>query len=154
MPKETPEEALRILSTETDIHPIRRHWLEVAAGLKAMPENIGKRGKDKGVRAIPGSKTLATRYYERTGRRIDQEMEAERDMVEIMFQAAAEMEDPEARFAALDKAQKAMSAWNRNWTPYLEQKLGTLQSTDTVEGRRTLEDVYEALEHQDEDPES
>lgn len=148
MPKETPEEALEILKSGVDIHPVKRHWLEIAAGLKPTPENHGNRGKDKGVRAIPASKTLATRYYEKTGRRIDNEMESQRQMVEIMFQSAAEIEDPTERFSALAKATDAMAKFNTTWAPYLEQKLGTLQSETTLEERMSLE---EALEADDED---
>lgn len=136
----TKEEALQELQ-RVDLHPVRKHWLEIAAGLKVQPEGQGNRGKDINARAIPASKTLATRYYEQTGRRLDLEMVKHREMVEIMYQSASEIEDPEARFAALEKATSAMEKFNRQWSPYLEQKLGTLQSTTTLEEKMSLEEA-------------
>ena len=138
----TKEEALQEL--QVDVHPVRRYWLEIAAGLRERDENHGQRGKDKAlVRAIPASKTLATRYYEQTGRRIDGEMIKQREMVEIMFTTASEIEDAEVRFEALNKAQAAMAKFNSTWLPYMEQKLGTLQSTGTLEDKISLEQALE-----------
>ena len=121
----------------------KEYWRKVKAGEIAMPEGIGKRGKDKPttMRKIPASKTIATRYYENTGRRIDQDMADQRMMVDMMFDAASAIHDPEDRFNALDKAQAAMTKFNQTWLPYTERKLGTLQSTTTVEEHQSLDDI-------------
>ena len=137
----SPEEAQAAL-IEEDFEfrggGVRKHWLEIKAGFKEQPDGQGQRGKDKPdtVRKISASKTIATRYYERTGRRFEQEMQMEKEMIHLMFEAAAEMEDPQERFQALEKAQKAQATFNKTFAPYLEQKLGTLQSERTVESAR------------------
>ena len=148
MANETREEAIAKLNSGEDLHPVKRYWLEIAAGLRKKSDNHGVRGKDINPRAIPASKTLATRYYEQTGRRIDKEMVAQREMVQIMFETAAEIEDSEARFAALNQAQSAMAKFNQTWLPYMEQRLGTLQSEQTLEDKISLE---QALENYDDD---
>ena len=133
-------------------HPAQNYWNKVKAGELPMPKGIGKRGKDKVVRAIPASKTVATRYYEKTGRRMDVEMAEQQATIQLMFEAAGQMEDPMDRFTALDKCQAAQAKFNTTWLPYVEQKLGTLQSTTTVEEHKSTDEaIAMAIEHKDED---
>ena len=113
------------------------YWAKKRAGLVSHTS----RGKDISVRPLPASKTLATRYYENTGRNIIKEMEDERQLVQMMFDTASNIEDPHQRFLALDKCTAAQSRFNKTWTPYLEQKLGTLQSTSTIEDKISLDDI-------------
>lgn len=123
------------------LHPVKKYWNEVKAGLRPLPANHGIRGKDKNPRPIPASKTLATRYHERTGRRLDMEMEDQRIMVDMMFRAAAEIPDATERFQALNQAQQAMADFNKTWLPYTEQKLGALKSEQTLEEKQSLDDI-------------
>lgn len=120
------------------------YWLKKKLGLVDHQH----RGADKKLRHLHTSKTLATRYYETTGRNIVREMEQEQLLVQMMFDTAAQIRDPEERFKALEKATAAQSRFNKTWSPYLEQKLGTLQSSQTLEEKLTLEDI---LEGSDED---
>lgn len=125
---------------------LKRYWEKYRNGEVQLGENHGKRGKDKPgtVRKISSNdKTLATRYYERTGRRLDVEMENQRDMIQMMFDAASEIGDPEKRMDALYKAQQAMATFNQTFLPYMEQKLGELKSESTVEQKMSLDDVLD-----------
>ena len=119
------------------------YWMKKKSGLIEHEH----RGKDKVPRPIAASKTLAARYYQQTGRRLDLEMEQEQLLVQMMFDTAALIEDPKERFTALKEATAAQSRFNKTWLPFLEQKLGTLQSSQTLEERQSLSD---ALEHYDE----
>ena len=116
--------------------------------------NQGKRGKDHPdtIRPISASKTIATRYYERTGRRIEQELEQQRDLINTMLLEVCEIEDTQERFAALAKAQDALAKFNNMVLPYMETKMGTLQTEQTVEEARSADAaIAAALEHDDED---
>ena len=118
---------------------IAKHWTAVSNGLK---QHTG-RGKDAPdtMRPLPGSKTIATRYYERTGRNVIVEMEQQQLLCQLMFESAGQIDDPIKRFHALDKAQAAQAKFNQTYLPYLEQRLGTLRSESTVEQQRSLDDV-------------
>lgn len=115
--------------------------------------NQGKRGKDKPttVRKISASKTIATRYYERTGRRIEQEMELQRELINTMLIEASEIEDPQERFTALRQAQDALAKFNNMALPYMESKQGTMKSEQTVEEARSADAaILAAIEVKDE----
>ena len=66
---------------------LKKYWEAYRRGEVELGENHGKRGPDKPttVRAIGDNRTLQQRYFERTGRRMDQEMSAEREMIDMMF---------------------------------------------------------------------
>ena len=139
---------------------LKQYWEDYRNGKVKLKEGHGVRGKDKNPRNIPGSKTLATRYFEQTGRRIDQEMADQQAMIQMMFDAASRMEDDQERFNALSKVTAEQAKFNSQWAPFLEQKLGTLQSDMTVEQHKSLDDVLNeaiegdkplALENEDED---
>ena len=94
------------------------YWMKKKYGLVEHEH----RGKDKKIRPLAASKTVATRYYQQTGRNIIREMEQEQLLVQMMFDTAAVIENPEERFHALEKATSAQSRFNKTWLPYLEQK--------------------------------
>ena len=137
----------------------KRYWQDYREGKITLAENHGVRGKDKPgtIRKITSTdKTMATRYYERTGRRLDMEMADERALIEIMLQGAMGEEDPDVQFDKVDKARKALSDFNTRWAPYLEQKLDTLKSDQKLEDKISLEDALngtiEIEDKTDEDP--
>ncbi len=122
---------------------LKKYWEQVRNGERELPENIGKRGKDKPgtVRPIGDNRTLQARYYERTGRRMDMEMADERAMIDMMFDAASEIDDPVERLNQLAKVQSAQSKFNANWARYTEHQLGTLKTEQTVEDKISLDDA-------------
>lgn len=123
---------------------LKRYWESYNRGEVALGENHGVRGKDKPgtMRKVSSTdKTVAKRYYEKTGRTMDVEMADQKAMVQMMFDTASEIEDPETRFNALERAQNAQAKFNQTWLPYTEQKLGVLQSTTTLEDKISLEDA-------------
>ena len=137
----------------------KRYWEAYRKGEVTLAENHGVRGKDKPgtMRKITSTdKTMATRYYERTGRRLDMEMADERALIEIMLQGAMGEEDPDVQFEKVDKARKALSDFNTRWAPYLEQKLDTLKSDQKLEDKISLDDALSGAieDHSDEDPRS
>ena len=114
-----------------------RYWVKKKAGLV----HHEPRGPDINVRKNPAQKTVALRYRQQTGRRIEDDMEQEQLMVKMMFECATQMSDPQERFAALRDANKAQNSFNKTWAPYLEHKLGVLNTVETVEDKISLDDV-------------
>lgn len=125
---------------------LKEWWKKYHRGEVQLSPNHGKRGKDKPetIRKIKATdKTLANRYYERTGRRLEIEMQNQRDMIELMVREAGDIEDQEKRFEALARAQSAMATFNQTFLPYLEQKLGELKSDIKLEDKISLEDALD-----------
>ena len=152
----SPEECQAVLASGEELHGVTRHWLEVKAGLKPQSEGIGQRGKDKPTapRQVRKAVSVAQRYHDITGgRSIEQDMHTQQQMIQLMFEEAANMDEPEERFKALTACQKAQADFNKTWLPYLEQRLGTLQSTSTVEDQKDWDALLNApaLEVKDED---
>ena len=145
--KMTPEECREVLESGAELHGVQRHWLEVKAGLKPTPDNHGVRGKDKPTapRQVRKAVSVAQRYHDITGgRSIEQDMHTQQQMIQLMFEEAANMDEPEERFKALTACQKAQADFNKTWLPYLEQRLGTLQSTSTVEDQKDWDSLLNA----------
>ena len=122
---------------------LKKYWEAYRRGEVELGENHGKRGPDKPetVRAIGDNRTLQQRYFERTGRRMDQEMSAEREMIDMMFLEASECDDPERRFDLLSKCQAAQARFNTTWAKFMEHGLGTIQTEQTIEEKRSLDDA-------------
>lgn len=144
--QELPDGRAKVVKELHPTMPVGKIYATKGNGVYWLKKKLGvieheHRGADKTPRAITASKTLATRYYQQTGRRIDLEMEQEQQLVQMMFETASQIEDPEARFTALEKATAAQSRFNKTWLPFLEQKLGTLQSTQTLEEKVGLDDL-------------
>ena len=130
---------------------LKRYWEAYRRGEVELGENHGKRGPDKPetVRAIGDNRTLQQRYFERTGRRMDQEMSAEREMIDMMFLEASECDDPERRFDLLARCQQAQAKFNTTWARYTEHALGTLQTEQTIEEKLSLDDVLKNAQIED-----
>ena len=109
----------------------------------------GKRGPDKKPRAPRGKKTVMARYYEATGRRIEDDMRSHREKVNLMYEVAGTIEDPSDRLNALDKATKAEDSFNKTWLPYFQSKQGVMKVTDSEEDMISLEDVLSGDANED-----
>ena len=143
----TKEECIAVLDSGVELNNVQRHWLQVKAGLKAMPEDIGKRGKDlpTSPRQVRKKVSVAQRYYEITGgRSIEQDMKTQQQMIQLMFDEASAIDSAEKRFKALAECQRAQSDFNRTWLPYLEVKLGTMKTETTVEEMQDWESLINA----------
>ena len=122
----------------------KRYWEAYRNGDAELSENHGKRGKDKPTtfRKISSTdKTLSTRYFERTGRTFDKELANQRAFLDAMLEEATKMEDDDARLEALNDVYDKLAAFNATFAPYMEQKLDTLRSTETIEDKLSLDDV-------------
>ena len=123
---------------------LKRFWDDYRNGKAELGENHGKRGKDKPetFRKISSTdKTFSTRYYERTGRTFDKEIATQRALIDIMIDEASQIEDDEERMKALNNAYDRLAAWTATFAPYMEQKLDTLKSTETIEDKISLDDL-------------
>ena len=123
---------------------LKKYWEDYRAGKVELRPNHGMRGKDKPetIRPIQAqSKSLAVRYYERTGRRLDKEMADEQKMIEMLMNLAMESDDKDDAFDKLNQVRRAQSEFNSKWAPFLEQKLDTKKSNEKIEDTLTLDDV-------------
>ena len=121
-----------------------RFWDDYRNGKAELGENHGKRGKDKPTtfRKISSTdKTFSTRYYERTGRTFDKEIATQRALIDIMIDEASQIEDDDERMKALNNAYDRLATWTATFAPYMEQKLDTLRSTETMEDKLSLDDL-------------
>ena len=114
------------------------YWAKVQAG--DVTHSPAK--KPRAPLPYTGSKPVAVRYYERTGRHIDEDMELELTMVNQMYQAAGKLPKDE-RFAALKDCAAAMSRYNKNWAPYLERRLPAMQPEEIKEETMTIEQILQ-----------
>ena len=125
---------------------LRKFWQDYRDGKVQLSPNHGRRGKDKPgtFRKISAdNKTLSRRYYEETGRTLHKEMADQRMLIEIMITKAMDIEDPTEQQDALARAYTALANFNRDFAPYLEHKLGTLEAGGTVEDKISLDDALE-----------
>lgn len=103
--------------------------------------NHGKRGPDKKPRSPRGKKTLQARYFEATGRKIEDDMKAQREKVDMLYECAKMFNDPDERMAALEKAHNAEDKFNKTWLPYFQSKMGTIQTQVEEEDLVSLDDI-------------
>ena len=108
---------------------LKKFWEEYRAGNAELGPNHGKRGKDKPgtVRAIGDNRTLQKRYYERTGRRMDQEMADEKALINMMLESASAIADPQERLDALARVQTAQNRFNTTWASTWSTPWGPLE---------------------------
>ena len=100
--------------------------------------NQGKRGPDK----IPrDKKSFAARYMAFSGRNVERDMWEQQKSINEMQELANNVNDPEKKFKMLAEVNKAQAAYNRIWTPYLEHKLGSLETEQTAEDQISLDDA-------------
>lgn len=122
----------------------KRYWEAYRRGEVTLAENHGVRGKDKPTtfrKVTATDKTLAARYHEKTGKSAVGAMANEQGMIDLMMEAASQIEDDETRFSMLSKAQAAQNKFNTTWAPYLEQKLDNIKSDQRLEDKISLDDA-------------
>ena len=108
-----------------------------------VAENQGKRGLDRKPRKKAGSKTVGQRYYEATGRSITTDIRQHREKVDMMFDTASQIEDPTARFKALESATRAEKEFQAIWLPYQASKHQSMKVEMTVEEALSLDDALD-----------
>ena len=118
------------------------YWAKVQAGAIKHTQTK-KPGPNKNPMPYTGNKPVAVRYYERTGRHIDADMEQDLTMINQMYDTAATIEDRDDRFSALKDCAAAMSRYNKNWAPYLERRLPAMQPEEIKEETMTIEQILQ-----------
>ena len=68
-------------------------------------------------------------------------MANQRAFLDAMVEEATKIEDDDARMEALNSVYDKLAAFNATFAPYMEQKLDTLKSTQTIEDKISLDDA-------------
>ena len=105
--------------------------------------NHGKRGPDKNPRPPKDKKSFAFKYYEKTGRTIQQDMKDQQSSIDEMKALAKEINDPEVKFQMIKDINTAQDKYNRQWAPYLQSKLGVIQTDIKDEDTESLDDILD-----------
>ncbi len=118
---------------------MRKYWDDVNAG---KVEHNG-RGPDKKPRANTGTmKSFEKRYYESTGRRIQDDMREQQEEIQLMKQIAMAMgNDPAEQFKLLKEVNSLRDKYNRQWAPYLQGKKGMIENTAKEDEYESLDDI-------------
>lgn len=115
----------------------KTYWEAVKAG---EIEHKG-RGVDSKPRSKRDKKSFEKRYYDKTGRSILQDMQAQIEEIEMMKEIALSLNNPEDKFAALKEVNMMRDRYNRQWSPYLVSKLGHTAVQTVAEEEVSLDDV-------------